>query len=478
MLFPGDPATEGDVIFLFAIFLLVTLIFSCQLFSCASVTAAFAMVATLLGQVIAAWVTGPFAGEGPNWPEGPVFCIFTEGVGCWNMDLYQWVLFAVILCCNFAATLATVPAVGGLVKRLCDPSLQPWAADEIVPPELADRAPSLTVLVPCYMPNEQSLIKGTMNHILTKLAYPRGFTLIICYNTPRPLAIESELAELDGEKYPNPLGGEPHTLRILRVADSTSKAHNLNAAMREVHTENVVMYDADHYPDPKSLIILTSFMIAHRCSCVQGSTYIREMGCSPLAHIINAEFFITHFIIFPAQQTASGTGFFGGSNALWRTNVLKRQAFRHDVQTEDIEFSARALLAGGTKIRFCPEARSGELPPATFKSLYNQRMRWALGWDQVTKLYFRRIGQSKLHICRKVGLYYILPARWFILFCSLFSLFGIPTLALVKVPMDTAHGESLQQASATALLSPLLHDNTKLLAQYQWICFITLLSVV
>ena len=41
--------------------------------------------------------------------------------------------------------------------------------------------------------------------------------------------------------------------------------------------------------------------------------------------IINAEFFVTHFVIFPAQQAASGTGFFGGSNALWETDVLKRQ---------------------------------------------------------------------------------------------------------------------------------------------------------
>ena len=28
-----------------------------------------------------------------------------------------------------------------------------------------------------------------------------------------------------------------------------------------------------------------------------------------------AEFFITHFVVFPAQQLATGTGSFGGSNA-------------------------------------------------------------------------------------------------------------------------------------------------------------------
>ena len=40
-------------------------------------------------------------------------------------------------------------------------------------------------------------------------------------------------------------------------------------------------------------------------------------------------------------------------------------------------------------ISFCPECRSGELPPATFRALYKQRLRWALGWDQVRALPLR-----------------------------------------------------------------------------------------
>ena len=53
------------------------------------------------------------------------------------------------------------------------------------------------------------------------------------------------------------------------------------------------------------------------------------------------------------------------------------------LQTEDIEYTMRALL-GRVKIRFCPEARSGELPPASFSALWRQRLRWAIGWDQAS----------------------------------------------------------------------------------------------
>jgi cellulose synthase/poly-beta-1,6-N-acetylglucosamine synthase-like glycosyltransferase len=171
-------------------------------------------------------------------------------------------------------------------------------------------------------------------------------------------------------------------VRILKVENSTSKAENLNAALELVKTENVVIYDADHHPDPQSLLIASAAMTAHNCACVQGSTYLRTRP-NMLAAYINAEFFVTHFVFFPAMQFVTSMGVFGGSNALWRTDALRAYQFRADMQTEDIDLSTRALLSGRVRIRFEPRCRSGELPPASFQALYRQRLRWALGWDQV-----------------------------------------------------------------------------------------------
>ena len=84
-----------------------------------------------------------------------------------------------------------------------------------------------------------------------------------------------------------------------------------------------------------------------------------------------------------SRQALSFTGFFGGSNALWRTAVLQGYHFRKSMQTEDIDVSCRAIL-NNHNIVFCPQARSGELAPPTFLSLYRQRLRWAIGWDEVT----------------------------------------------------------------------------------------------
>ena len=122
-------------------------------------------------------------------------------------------------------------------------------------------------------------------------------------------------------------------------------------------------------------------------------------------------------------------GVFGGSNALWKTDDLKAYQFRSDVQTEDIELSTRAMLGGKVKISFCPECRSGELPPATLLALYRQRLRWALGWDQVTLQHARHIHSANLKCGEKLGLYYILPLRWGLLFSATLNALVAPVVS-------------------------------------------------
>ena len=42
----------------------------------------------------------------------------------------------------------------------------------------------------------------------------------------------------------------------------------------------------------------------------------------------------------------SRVGYFGGSNALWRTDVLKQYSFDPAMHCEDVDLSARVLLDG------------------------------------------------------------------------------------------------------------------------------------
>jgi biofilm PGA synthesis N-glycosyltransferase PgaC len=156
---------------------------------------------------------------------------------------------------------------------------------------------------------------------------------------------------------------------------------------------------------------------------VQGSTYIRNTRgrrVSALARAVDAEFFVTHFIYFPAMEVLASSGYFGGSNALWRTRVLTSYAFDPKMLTEDVDVSARVLLDGQV-VSFCPEARSGELAPANARALIAQRLRWFMGWEQVTHKYYWRVFFSGLPLHRKLGFCYLFHLRWILLLAAVLA---------------------------------------------------------
>ena len=173
---------------------------------------------------------------------------------------------------------------------------------------------------------------------------------------------------------------------------------------------------------------------------VQGSTYIRNVRgrrFSVLAGAIDAEFFVTHFVYFPAMEVLASSGYFGGSNALWRAAVLRQYAFDEQLLTEDVDVSARALLDGQT-MSFCPEARSGELAPAGTRALVAQRLRWFMGWEQVTHKYYWSVFWSALPLPRKLGFCYLFHLRWILLLAAVLAAVINPLLMSPFIyPLET-----------------------------------------
>ncbi|KAG8469417.1 hypothetical protein KFE25_005872 [Diacronema lutheri] len=288
----------------------------------------------------------------------------------------------------------------------------------------------ISVVVPCYLPNEQFILLETIDHILTKLRHDGPLTLHIVYNTPTPLPFEDELHAKAARQEGVPPG---RRLVVTKVEGSRSKAENLNAAFEEIDDDVTAIYDADHHPDPLSLCTLLRKLQNHQVDCVQGSTYIRNTDSSLMSRVIDAEFFVTYFIYFISLQAVAGTGFFGGSNAVWRTCALKGEKFSTTMQTEDIELATRLILKN-KRIRFCPEARSGELAPSSLVALYKQRLRWAMGWEQVTLHHIGQVGKARISCWRKLGLVYILPMRWLLAFVSVVAAIVTPILCYVYPP--------------------------------------------
>jgi len=279
--------------------------------------------------------------------------------------------------------------------------------------------PAITAVIPCYLPNEQHIIEETVEWIMRVLESPGPLELHVVYNTPEDLPeVEARLQELQAMVWP-----KDRRFRATRVRESTSKAANLNFALRDVESPFLVIYDADHHPDADSLMLLWRTLERTSADCVQGSYYMRGLGSSQfagttaatslIARIVDAEFFVDwHLTKLVTRSLFLGSGYFSGSNALWRTAALAAREFSETAQTEDVDMAVQQLL-DGRRIEFCPESRSGELAPTGCLALWKQRLRWTIGWDETSLKYGGDFADAaNLSTRARCGLVWTFLVRW------------------------------------------------------------------
>lgn len=341
----------------------------------------------------------------------------------------NWIYF-VLLCIIFIVNIAIiVPGVTVVLRRRCRSVKKKVERARNLEPK-----PSIEAILPAYLPNEKNLLEETIRHILKNVESPGDFKLYVVYNTKGKddPEVEQRLQAMSEEEWP-----KGRKLTVLKAEDSESKAQNINLVLPRLSADLTVVYDADHHPDPDSLMLLVEKLLRRDVACVQGSTYIRDLNSGLLARAVDAEFFVTHFVYFPIMRLLTRNAVFGGSNGLWKTTVLQgikasaQGTFDRSMLTEDIDVSTRALLEKHS-FEFCPEARSGELAPINCQALLKQRLRWAIGWDQVSLKLSRKLIKSDAENTRKTAVAYICWSRWFMQIVGLVA--GIATPVLTFLP--------------------------------------------
>jgi len=293
-----------------------------------------------------------------------------------------------------------------VVIALCITAFLIWiegflAMKVIHPPESPNQPyPPASAIIAAYLPNEAATIVETVEAFL-RLEYPAPLQIILAYNTPSDLPIEivlRQIAERDARFLP------------FRVEDSTSKAQNVNAALAEVSGEFVGVFDADHHPQPKN------FMRAWRWLCsgydvVQGHCQVRNGDEAWVAQMVSVEFEAIYAVSHPGRARLYNFGVFGGSNGYWKTELLRQTRMRGFMLTEDIDSSIR-ITEAGYKIASDPLLVSRELAPLTLPALWNQRMRWAQGWYQVSMRHFwKALSSRTLTLRQKTGIVWLLGWR-------------------------------------------------------------------
>ncbi|MGL4742863.1 MAG: glycosyltransferase [Dermatophilaceae bacterium] len=281
-----------------------------------------------------------------------------------------------------------------------------WAecSAALEPPDLPaapdQPAPRASAVIAAYLPNEQDTIVETVETLLAQ-RYSGGLQVVLAYNTPVDLPVESAL---------HALAAAHDHLTVLRVQDSTSKAQNVNAALAVTDGEVVGIFDADHHPMAGAFDRAWRW-IADGADVVQGHCVIRNGDASALTKLVAVEFEQIYAVAHPGRAAIHRFGIFGGSNGYWRRSALERTRLRGSFLTEDIEASMR-VLAGGGRIVNDPGLVSRELAPETPRALWKQRTRWAQGWFQVSVRHLGPILRAPmLSLRQKLGAIYLLGWR-------------------------------------------------------------------
>lgn len=294
---------------------------------------------------------------------------------------------------------AYVAVVAALVATALAVYLECFRALGVADPprEPAAPYPPASAVIAAYLPNEVATVADTVEAFL-RVDYPATLQVILAYNSPVDLPIEGVLRQIAAR--------DPRFLP-LRVEHSTSKAQNVNAALREVRGEFVGIFDADHQPHPRTFRRAWRWL-SRGWDVVQGHCVIRNGGVNWLARLVAVEFETIYAVAHPGRARLHGFGIFGGSNGYWKTECLHDIRMRRFMLTEDIDSTVRAVHAGH-RIASDPRLLSRELSPATLRALWTQRMRWSQGWFQVSLRYLGGLLRSRtLDARQKVGMAYLL----------------------------------------------------------------------
>ncbi|APA09510.1 hypothetical protein SS1G_12321 [Sclerotinia sclerotiorum 1980 UF-70] len=245
-------------------------------------------------------------------------------------------------------------------------------------PTPEDQLLILDLVIVAYLPNEQDIIMDRIHYALDHIVYPHDRIRInVLYNTPKAIEpVESEM---------NELAAKIDRLRIIKVPDSTSKAHNLNYFFTlYTGAQIIALYDCDHYSHPYGpRWAVERFLADEEVDCVQGRCVIQNSKATFLTGTIAVEFDKIYGTSHPGRAALFGYGLFTGSNGYWRANLPRDLKMDATMLTEDIDSALRALEQGSICIHE-PNVISYELAPTTFHSFLKQRLRWVQGWTQAS----------------------------------------------------------------------------------------------
>jgi len=245
-----------------------------------------------------------------------------------------------------------------------------------------DKALSLTIVIPCYMPNEEEILPIVVDFYEEQLKhYPGESKILIVWNSPKQHPEFEELMKDRAAKWPTKGG-----LVVKRCLNSTSKCDNLNMACDLIDTEVACLNDADTMLHWGCMVRASIWIKDHDYDLAQSMNVHCKADCAGRPGEEGQETCHPYGVLITigdgtkpqnmSTQNMRGHSPFNGRGGFWRTDALKKVHFDHHTVGEDHDAAYRGFAYYGFKGILDNNMLCQEQEPPDCDSLVKQRIRW------------------------------------------------------------------------------------------------------
>ncbi len=273
---------------------------------------------------------------------------------------------APLLVFSLRRILFTIAALGVPAPR------SPSPQDSLSP--VPSPAPHLLVLIPCR--NDGASLPGLINCLIQN-GYPHSSLHIVVIDdgsTDDSPAVAQHLAEDPAE-----------VVRVLCLPANQGKAAALNAGLQaDPWGDIVVVYDADHRPQPGGLAALAAAFVADdRLGGASGRTEASNALVSPSAYYSAVERMVHQRLTMVAKDRLQLAPALLGSHCAYRRSLLEGLGgFAPGAFLEDSDLTIR-IAAAGFRTRYVEDVPAFDHVPSSVRSFWRQHLRWSRGFQDV-----------------------------------------------------------------------------------------------
>jgi cellulose synthase/poly-beta-1,6-N-acetylglucosamine synthase-like glycosyltransferase len=227
--------------------------------------------------------------------------------------------------------------------------------------------PFVSIIVP--VKNEEKVIARLLS-ALTKLNYPLSKKEVIVVDDASTDSTH-EICLRYSLEHPE--------IRVLKKAESTTKAGALNFGLNYARGEIVATFDGDSVPELDTLLKAVQYFSDPSVAAVQGRICSINAGQNMLTRFLSYECSIQYELYLQGKDALDlYVGLAGTCQFIRKKDLDAVGGWNENSLGEDSELSVK-LIEQGKVIRYASEVRTFEESPFNVKSLLAQRARWYRG---------------------------------------------------------------------------------------------------